>query len=245
MNTTGKTILITGGGAGIGLQMARLFSEKGNKVIITGRTENTLKEAAAKVPGLSYIVADVTSESDILGLAEQIEKNYPDLSVLINNAGQAFVHQSGEISGGFGKAQAEMLTNYLSVIRLSERLLPVLGKQPEAAIVNVSSIAAFASNTVLTTYAASKAALHSYTQSLRIILEKTSAIKVFELMPPLVNTEFSKEIGGINGIAPEEVAAALWDGLQNETYEIHVGKTAELYKIFLSSPQEAFRLMNA
>ena len=136
-----------------------------------------------------------------------------------------------------------MLTNYLSIIRLTEKLLPQLTGRPKAAIVNVSSIVAFAPNTSLATYGASKAALHSYTQSLRHTLKATS-VKVFELMPPLVDTEFSQEIGGSNGIPPQEVATSLLEALENDTYEIHTGNTADLYKVFLSSPQEAFNMLN-
>ena len=130
-----------------------------------------------------------------------------------------------------------MLTNYLSVIRLNEKLLPILKKQAEAAIVNVSSIVAFVPGS-LATYSASKAALHSYTQSLRIALENSS-IKVFELMPPLVDTQFSAPIGGNKGISPRLVAEDLLTAFANDNYEIRVGKTEDLYQLFLSSPAKA------
>lgn len=137
-----------------------------------------------------------------------------------------------------------MLTNYLSVIRLSEGLLPTLHQQPEAAIVNVTSIVAFAPGVQLATYAASKAALHSYTRSLRFSLDNHTAVKVFELMPPLVDTELSAEIGGKNGIPPSQVADELLHGFENDTYEIHVGGTADLYKLYLSSPEDALKAIN-
>ena len=117
-----------------------------------------------------------------------------------------------------------MLTNYLSVIRLNEQLLPLLKQQPEAAIVNVSSIVAFVPGARLATYAASKAALHSYTLSLRHKLAQSTGVKVFELMPPLVNTEFSAEIGGQNGIAPSVVAEALVEALRNAVGAIRVNQ---------------------
>lgn len=243
MNITNKTVLITGGSAGIGFQIAKQLIEKGNQVIITGRNEDRLKKAAAQLNNAGYFAGDVTNEDDVNKLVDYLGENYPNLDVLINNAGNAFVYQLAAGAGAFEKAGAEMLTNYLSIIRLTEKLLPQLTSRLEAAIVNVTSIVVFAPSAALSTYAASKAALHSYTQSLRHTLKATS-VKVFELMPPLVDTEFSQEIGGSNGIPPQAVANSLLEALDNDTYEIHTGDTAQVYKVFLSSPQEAFNLLN-
>ena len=123
-----------------------------------------------------------------------------------------------------------------------KKLLPLLATQIESAIVNVSSVVAFVPGS-LPTYSASKAALHSYTLSLRIALAKATNVKVFELMPPLVDTEFSKEIGGHNGVPPSFVAEAFVAALEKDEYEIHVGRTADIYKLFLSSPAEALLAM--
>jgi uncharacterized oxidoreductase len=246
MRTTNNTILITGGGSGIGFEMAKLFSGNGNQVIITGRNADRLETAAAQLQNVTPIVSDVSNEADVINLLSCLQNDFPDLNILINNAGRAIVYNLGEENvNGFKKASEEMLTNYLSVIRLTETLLPMLKMQPEAAIVNVSSISAFVPSHVLPTYSASKAALHSYSQALRVTLERLSpAIKVFELMPPLVDTDFSQEIGGSNGIHPSVVAGDLLTALINDVYEIHVGKTAELYKLFCSSPSEALKIMN-
>lgn len=131
------------------------------------------------------------------------------------------------------------------MIRLTEGLIPVLKAQPEAAIVNVTSIAAFAPGAYLPSYADSKAALRSYTLSLRHTLSKDTSIKVFELIPPLVNTDFSKEIGGEqNGMRVSEVAEALMNGFQNEENEILVGQTSDFRKFYLSDPEGAFNMMN-
>jgi uncharacterized oxidoreductase len=116
--------------------------------------------------------------------------------------------------------------------------------QAEAAIVNVSSIVAIVPGS-LSTYSASKAALHSYTQSLRIALAKANSnVQVYELMPPLVDTEFSAPIGGKNGISAARVAAELLDGLKNDTYEIRVGNTQVIYDLYLKSPEDALMAMN-
>jgi uncharacterized oxidoreductase len=245
MKTTSNTILISGGSAGIGFETAKLLSEKGNQVIITGRDKVRLEQAASKLKNVTAIACDVSKESDVQHLVERLNKDFPGLNMVINNAGRALYYNlSDEKINAFEKSADEMLTNYLSVIRLNELLLPLLKKQNEAAIVNVSSIVAIAPNAFLPTYAASKAALHSYTVSLRIILEKTSNIKVFELMPPLVNTEFSKDIGGANGIQPSVVAKDLLNAFEKNQYEIHVGDTAHIYQLYLSSPAEAIKAMN-
>ncbi|MCD6068771.1 MAG: family NAD(P)-dependent oxidoreductase [Bacteroidetes bacterium] len=244
MKTNNNTILITGGSAGIGFEIAKLFSSKGNHVIITGRDKNRLERAAAKLSDATAIQCDISNAADVEKLVQQLNTDFPKLNIVINNAGRASVYKLSDTgANAYEKGADEMLTNYLSVVRLNEQLLPALKKQPEAAIVNVSSIVAFVPGAMLPTYAASKAALHSYTQSLRVALSK-SPVKVFELMPPLVDTELSKEIGGANGISPTVVASELFSALEKNEYEIHVGNTAHLYKAFLSSPAEALKMMN-
>lgn len=244
MKTTDNTVLIIGGSAGIGLEIAKAFSESNNHVIITGRDQQRLQNAANQLKNVTALVSDVTDSLQVDQLVSTLQKDFPNLNLVINNAGKAFVYDLSEISDSFLKAEQEIFTNYLSIIRLNEKLLPLLKQQPESGIVNVSSIAAFAAYHKLGTYGASKAALHSYTQSLRISLQTTS-VKVFELMPPLVDTEFSVEIGGHNGIAPKVVADELIQGLEADNYEIHVGGTAQFYKLFHESPAEALVAMNS
>lgn len=244
MNINNKTVLVTGGGSGIGFQIAKQLLAKGNTVIITGRTEEKLKSATEKLPGLHYITADVNEPGDIAKVAKHLTDNFGGLDILINNAGQASYYKLDEESDIAAKAYAEIRTNYLAIINLNEKLLPLLKNSAEAAIVNVSSIVAFVANGIIPTYSASKAALHSYTQSLRYALSKTTGIKVFELMPPLVDTEFSSAIGGANGIPPSEVADTLIHGFENDIYEIHTGNTAAIYQLSRTSPEDAFYAMN-
>ncbi|GAB3908809.1 SDR family NAD(P)-dependent oxidoreductase [Larkinella knui] len=245
MKTQNNTVLITGGSAGIGFEIAKLFAQNGNQVIITGRNAKRLQEAVAQLENTTGIVSDVSNPDDVNQLVERLNKDFPTLNVVINNAGRAFYYSLSEDGiQASDKAGEEMTTNYLSIIRLTEKLLPLLKKQHEAALVNVSSIVAFVPGHTTATYSASKAALHAYTLSLRYTLAKDTAIKVFELMPPLVNTDFSQEIGGINGISPVVVAEELLAALESDTYEIRVGQTDSLYKLFLSSPEEAFLALN-
>ncbi|MCZ4243830.1 SDR family oxidoreductase [Pedobacter punctiformis] len=245
MKTTKNTVLITGGSAGIGFEIAKQLSALGNHVIITGRDEQRLNAAAAGLNNVTAIPFDVSKATDIDQLVERIKREFPELNIVINNAGRAILHNLGhQNQDAAAIAEEEMLTNYLSVIKLNQKLLSALKQQEEAAIVNVSSIVAFVPGISLPTYAASKAALHSYSISLRLSLENT-AIKVFELMPPLVNTELSKEIGGHNGIHPSAVADDLIKALENNEYEIRVGDTETIYNLFRSSPADALNVMNA
>jgi len=243
MKTTANTILITGGSAGIGLEIARHFVALGNKVIITGRDENRLAKAAAELGNVTAISFDVSNADSVNSLVKRVTSDFPDLNVLINNAGRAILHNLAAANGAFEKAEDEMFTNYLSVIRLTEKLLPLLQSQKESAVVNVSSVVAFVPSQSLSTYSASKAALHSYTQSLRLALSATS-VKVFELMPPLVNTEFSAEIGGENGIAPSVLAEDLIDAFATNRYEIRTANTEDIYQLSLTAPAHAFEVMN-
>lgn len=245
MNTSNNTVLITGGSAGIGFEIAQQLSAQGNQVIITGRNAERLQAAAAQLKNTTAIVSDVSSPDDVNKLVAQIKEKFPQLNIVINNAGfSASPYRLLPGADAFEKASAEIQTNYLSVLRLNELLLPVLSQQPQAAIVNVSSIVAFAPSLNIPGYSISKAALHAYSRVLRITLKDTS-VRVFELMPPLVNTEFSKEIGGEKGIPASQVAAELLEGLKNDIYEIHVGGTADIYQLYLSSPENALQALNS
>jgi uncharacterized oxidoreductase len=244
MKTSNNTVLITGGSAGIGFELAKLLSDNNNHVIITGRDTRRLQEAASRLQNVTPVVSDVSKEADVNALVNRLAAEFPALNMVINNAGSAVIYDVTTDTGTYAKAEQEMVTNYLSVIRLNEKLLPMLKVQLHSAIVNVSSVVAFVPGS-LATYSASKAALHSYTQSLRLALENTSYVKVFELMPPLVDTEFSKPIGGHNGVPPRFVAEAFFTALQHDDYEIRVGNTEDIYRLYLASPADALKAMNA
>ncbi|HTE27356.1 SDR family oxidoreductase [Flavitalea sp.] len=245
MIISNKTILITGGGSGIGLETAKLFAAKDNRVIIIGRNAETLQKAAAGLKNINWFQADITNAEDVEKLVNKLKTDFSDLSIVVNNAAAAYAYWHAEEANAFEKASEEISTNYLSVIRLNEKLLPVLKQQPEAAIVNVSSIVAFAPDAFIPTYSDTKAALHSYTLALRFTLSRDTKVKVFELMPPLVKTHFSKGIGGLeNGMPAADVAQALVDGIENDLYEIHVAGTRDFRDLYLSNPTAAFDLLN-
>jgi uncharacterized oxidoreductase len=245
MKIKNKTVLISGGGSGIGFEIAKLLSAAGNKIIIIGRNVDKINRAARQLNNVTAIPCDVTSEKDVINLVSRIKADFSDLSIVINNAGLANVFRLAESRDAHKYAQEEIDINYLSVVRLNDHLLPILREQQEAAIANVTSIVVFAPGLAIPTYSASKAALHSYTTLLRESLKNTN-VKVFELYPPLVNTDMSKSIGGEqNGIPPQQVAEQFIAGVENDEHDIYVGMTNQLYPLFLSSPESAFKMLNA
>jgi uncharacterized oxidoreductase len=245
MEITNKTVLITGGGSGIGFAIAKELIEKNNRVIIIGRTENKLKKAAEKLGDVGYVVCDINDSADSAKLKTYLQDKFGGLDVLINNAGSAAPHTLGINADSATKARGEFDTNFFSAIRLIDELLPLLSESSEGIIVNVTSTVALVPRSTLPTYSASKAALHSYTESLRHALSKNTSIKVFELMPPLVNTEFSASIGGENGIPPKEVADSLLAAIASDSYEVHTGNTAVIHQMSRATTyNDAFKMIN-
>ena len=187
MRTTGNTILITGGGSGIGRGLAEAFHTLGNHVIISGRRRQALYETTAANPGMTSLVLDIGDPAGIGSFAAELAARYPALNVLINNAGIMRTEKLQAQQDSLADAEAIVATNLLGPIRLTAALLPVLKKQEYSAIMNVTSGLAFVPLAPTPTYCATKAALHSYTQSLRYQLQG-SAIEVLELIPPYVAT---------------------------------------------------------
>lgn len=186
MQTSGNTILLTGGTSGIGLALAQRFHAAGNWVIITGRRAARLDRIVADHPGMIGQVLDVTDARAIRGFAAQIAADHPKLNVVIHNAG---IMVAENITGDFlDTAEATVATNLLGPIRLTAALMPHLLKQPRATIMTVSSGLAFVPLMRTPTYSATKAAIHSWSQSLRAQLRDT-AVEVIEIAPPAVQTD--------------------------------------------------------
>ena len=241
MKTSSNTVFISGGSAGIGLAIAKKLSAAGNKVIINGRSEERLQNALKELDNAVAIQGDLSIESERVRIAGELATGHPDLNIIINNAGAAFMNNLADSNNNAAeKAFQEMNTNYISVIHFTSLVLPQLLQQEEAAVVNVSSISAFRSNKYLPTYSASKAALHSYTQGLRDTFADNEKLSIYEVYPPLVNTEFSAEIGGANGIPASEVADDFLAALELNQFEVPVGDTkkihALLHPIFEQAP---------
>ncbi len=192
MQLTGNTVLVTGGGTGIGRGLAEAFHQSGNKVVIVGRRVELLKKVAEANPGMEYLSLDQGDAADIRRFAIELKDHHADVNVLINNAGIQRVEDI--TSGGPGTAELTLAINLLGPIRLTAAVLHQLLGKPHAAILNVTSALAFIPSALTPTYCASKAALHSYTQSLRYQLRDT-AVQVIEIIPPHVQTALQGERG--------------------------------------------------
>lgn len=192
MKTTGNTILITGGGSGIGRGLAEAFHALGNQVIIAGRRQAVLDATTAANPGMASIVLDIEDPAAIRAAAAQLTVDHPELNVVINNAGIARMENLKDQPADLADVEAMITTNVLGPIRLTAALLPHLLTQADAAVLNVSSGLAFVPLPAGPTYSATKAALHSYTVSLRVQLRDTP-VQVIEIIPPYVQTELGGE----------------------------------------------------
>jgi len=188
MKLTDNTILITGGASGIGRGLAEAFQALGNKVIIAGRRQRALDEVVAANPGMAAVGLDIDSPSSIESFAAEVTRLHPALNVLINNAGISRLENLKAKPEASANAEAMITTNLLGPIRLTAALLPHLRKQPRATVINVTSGLAFVPLPHAPTYSATKAALHSYTESLRVQFKGTP-LEFLEIIPPYVQTE--------------------------------------------------------
>jgi uncharacterized oxidoreductase len=187
MNLTGNTIFITGGGSGIGRGLAEALHKKGNKVIISGRRRGHLEATVHANPGIDSIELDIADPASINAVAKELIARYPNLNVLINNAG---VMQIDDVSTNVDDQliSSTITTNLMGPIRMTGALIEHLKRQESATVFVVSSVLGFVPMAMAAVYSSTKAALHSYTQSLRYKLRNTS-VKVQEIVPPWVQTD--------------------------------------------------------
>lgn len=216
MHASAHKVLITGGAKGIGLALARRFHATGNEVSIVGRDRDALDRASTELPGASAIRADITTPEG----RNTVASGADGISVLVNNAGVQFNREFSELSPE--EIDLEVRTNLLAPMHLVHRFLPGLLEQPEAAIVNVTSILAIVPKESAPVYCATKAALRSFSRSLRWQLEKTS-VRVIEVVPPVVDTAMTTGRGG-DKMSPDAVANEVWNGYLADKTEILVGK---------------------
>jgi len=232
MNLNENTILITGGSSGIGFEMAKEFLAAKNKVIITGRNLERLEKAKQKLGDVEIIQSDVSNPDSIKKLYEQVSNEFPDLNILINNAGVMFTINLQDHNLSTDELTKEFDINVKGTIWMNDAFLPLLKKNENAATVTVSSGLAFVPLPISPIYCATKAALHSYTLSLRAQLKNTD-VKVFELAPPATETElladFSEEdMKGISSMTVQAMVADFLKGFSKDKYEICPGQSSQM-----------------
>ena len=231
MNTSGNTLLITGGTSGIGLAFAEEFLQLGNKVIICGRRADRLKHLAQKHPGLITRECDLADTQQREELATWVLKHHSDTNVLMNNAGvQLTLDMTTPVDPD--KVRSEMEINFIAPVHLASLFAPHLSSRADAAIINISSGLAFTPLAFMPVYCATKAALHSVTLSLRYQLRNTG-IKVFEIAPPSTDTELGHDRRADKsqthgGIPVAEFLAEAMEALKNDMLEAPIGQSKGL-----------------
>jgi uncharacterized oxidoreductase len=229
MKLTGRTILITGGSAGIGLAFALKFVELGNQVIVTGRRKAVLDSVKLKHPKLHTIQSDVADPNQISDLAARIKAEFPKLDVLMNNAGISLYKNLKGRAADLAGLTTELEVNAGGVMRMTSAFIDLL-KANKGTLINVSSALAFVPLPCIPIYCATKAAIHSYTQSLRFQLEE-SGVEVIELMPPAVKTDMTAELpegDGMTLITVEELVKQSFKSLKKGSIEIRPGQSQQL-----------------
>lgn len=234
MNLTSNTILISGGGTGIGLALARQLAERGNRVIICGRSEAALLQAQAQMPDLLIRVCDITDQASRQAMVNWLSSEHPKLNILVNNAGIQHRRLFSD-ADALADLEQEVATNFTAPVRLIGELLPLLKQQPSATIINVTSALAYAPIADLPVYCATKAAMHSFTLTLRHQL-KATAVRVVELAPPIVDTglggnERSAGTAGQRMMTPQDFATEALVQLASGQDEVLVGLAAGARKM--------------
>ena len=229
MKLIDRTILITGGSAGIGLAFALRFVELGNQVIVTGRRQPVLDQVKERYPKLHTIQSDVADPAQIAALAARVKADFPKLDVLMNNAGISLYKNLAATAADLAALTTELNVNAGGVIRMTSAFIDLL-KANRGTLINVSSALAFVPLPCIPIYCATKAAIHSYTQSLRFQLEDTS-VEVIELMPPAVKTDMTADVpegDGITLITVEELVKQSFKSLKKGSLEIRPGQSQQL-----------------
>jgi uncharacterized oxidoreductase len=232
MNLSGNTILITGGSSGIGFQMAKEFLAAKNTVIIIGRNLDKLEQAKQKLGNVTIIQSDISNPDSVQELYKRVSKEFPDMNVLINNAGVMFTINLQKHDLTAAQLTREIDINVKGTVWMNNAFLPLLKKNKNTATVIVSSGLAFVPLPISPVYCATKAALHSYSLSMRAQLSNTD-VKVFELAPPATETELladfnEEDMKGISTMTVEAMVAAFLKAFSNDKYEITPGQSKQL-----------------
>lgn len=247
MELKNSTILITGGTSGIGLEFVKQLSALGANIIITGRDEQKLKETKEQFPSISIFKSDVSNTNDVLELHQKIIHQFPQLNILINNAGIMRKLSLEDASVDIDNITDEIETNLSGIIKMNHLFLHYLKTKKEAAIINISSGLAFVPFLPSPIYSVAKAGLHAYTQLLRLQLKNTS-VKVFEIAPPSTQTpmqnEFKDMVKSNQNMSAKEMVKISINGIQKNNFEIKPGLAKMLKLLSRIAPRFALKMVN-
>ena len=247
MEQSKNTVLITGGGSGIGLALAKKFMENDNTVIITGRNLSKLVKVQAEFPKIHIIQSDVTNLNDVEALATQIQKNFGGVDILLNNAGIMNLLDTGNESNNLQIQMNEIEINFNSPIRLLHYFLPQLKKSKNAILINASSGLAYVPFAQAPVYSGTKAAVHFWTKAIRPQLALHN-IKVVELLPPVVDTKLAKDADlsddKLKPMPSEKLADIFWKDFTNGEEEITPGLSKQLKLMSRFAPKFIFKQLN-
>lgn len=247
MLLSNQKVLITGGGSGIGLALAKKFLSNDNTVIITGRNLSKLKKVKAELPNIHIFQSDVSQEAAAKKLANDLEHAFGGIDVLINNAGIMLLLDAGDEGNDLQKQFEEIEINFHSPIRMLHYFLPQLKKSKNGVLVNVSSGLAYVPFAQSPVYSGTKAAVHFWTKSIRPQL-KLHHIKVIELLPPVVETKLAKDADlkddNFKPMSPEKLAELFWKDYTKGKEEITPGISRALKIMSRLAPKFIFKQLN-
>lgn len=247
MKLSKQIVLITGGGSGIGLALAKKFLENNNTVIITGRNLAKLQKVQAEFPKINIFQSDVTDDAEVRMLADDISQKFEGIDILVNNAGIMNLVDAGNEKNDLQKQMEEIEINFNSPLRMFHYFLPQLKKSKNAALINVSSGLAYVPFAQAPVYSGTKSALHFWTKSIRPQL-KPHNIKVIEVLPPVVKTDIFDGIEAseddFKPILPQKLADLFWKDFIKGKEEITPGMSSQLKLMSRLAPKFIFKQLN-
>jgi len=244
MNLKGNTVVITGGSSGIGLELAKVLTKKENQVIICGRSLEKLERAKKLVPSLQIFQCDLSQSTERKRFSDWVEKNYPHCNILINNA--AIVHKTNFFSDLeiVDKAELEMQTNFIAPVALTKLFFPLLKRNKRSKIIYITTGLVYIPRAIYPIYCATKSALHSFIQTLRLQL-KEQPIHIHEVLMPAVDTPFHQGNTPKIAITAQKAVEEMCKKLEKDKKESRVGGANILYLMSRIAPSFALKKVNS
>jgi len=244
MTLQNNTILITGGSSGVGFELAKRLTEKNNKVIICSRSKEKLEDAKAIYPEIEIFQCDLSEQKECEELSNWVQEKHPECNILINNAAITHIANFRNDERILEKVKVEINTNLLAPIILTKLFIPIIENKPNPKLINITSALAYVPKADYPFYNATKSALHSFSQTLRIQMKK-STINIHEVFLPAVDTPFHKGKTPKNAISTEKVVSEMISDIEKGKREIRVGIAKLIYFMSRIAPQFALKKVNS